>query len=314
MKDLTQPPHALRAPNLVALHLEIAEIVRARLDPSCARALVLSDAALALEHAWLEEEVGGARARAALAPTDPSAFLAWLADLVRTGPGQEDPLFGHLEHAAAPETLRWYLAQEQASETGLDRAVELTLVRAKLEGARDGWMSPERAASVEAALLAGLEQEPELTGASVEPVWEALALSNLVAGLALHREHGYRAMGAIGIVELTAGARYEAVARGIARISGPDAARRYLELHHVGVRSRERWNEHVLVPLIEAEPDLAPFVAEGALARLGAGKRFYDRCRIELGLSSVADTTLRVRAPEAQRAARAKASISSGER
>jgi hypothetical protein len=45
---------------------------------------------------------------------------------------------------------------------------------------------------------------------------------------------------------------------------------------------------------VSERPELARWIAEGALARLVAGKRTFDRYRVELGLSSSADITLRI--------------------
>jgi hypothetical protein len=61
--------------------------------------------------------------------------------------------------------------------------------------------------------------------------------------------------------------------------------RRYYAVHAtLDVKHSEAWNREVLRPLVEADPRVARPIAEGALMRLNAGARCFERYRRELGL------------------------------
>ena len=64
--------------------------------------------------------------RAAEAPSDPDAFVAWLEELKQNGPGQDDPLFPWLARDATHDEMCWFLTQEAAGEAGFDDLVALT--------------------------------------------------------------------------------------------------------------------------------------------------------------------------------------------
>ena len=49
------------------------------------------------------------------------------------------------------------------------------------------------------------------------------------------------------------------------------------------VKHSRQWDDEVLVPLVEKEPRAARAIAEGALMRMRAGARTFERYRRELG-------------------------------
>src|SRR5690606_2368534 len=105
-------------------------------------------------------------------------------------------------------------------------------------------------------------------------VWEALAVGNLLAGLAFDRRWAFHAVGALGAVELTAPGRTAEVEKGLRRLGISSAGRRYFAVHSVlDVKHAEAWNAEIIVPLVEANPGVARAIAEGALMRLAAGAR-----------------------------------------
>src|SRR5438270_346349 len=115
---------------------------------------------------------------------------------------------------------------------------------------------------------------------------DAARLRRLEAGFvafALDRRYAYHSVGALGAVELTAPGRVAQVDRGLARLGVPRPARRYFTLHAtLDLKHSEAWNREVLRPLVASEPRAASAIAEGALMRLRAGERCFERYRREL--------------------------------
>ena len=244
---------------------------------------------LALEAAFLEEERAAVTRAAAGAPSDPEAFVRWFESLRERGPGQGDPLFPWLATRASMGEMRWFLQQEVAGEAGFDDLVALTQVRmpvqAKLELARNYWdeMGRGREPAMHGPLLATLAREVDAEADLDGTVWESLALANLLVALALDRRYAYHSVGALGAIELTAPVRVAQVDQGLARLGVGKAARRYFTLHAtLDVQHSAAWNREVLAPLVASEPGAARAIAEGALMRLRAGARCFERYRREL--------------------------------
>lgn len=215
---------------------------------------------------------------------DSAAFIAWFESLVRSGPGQQHPLFEWLAQHATLAQMRWFLTQEAAGEAGFDDLLAYTQVKlpmqAKLECARNYWdeMGHGKENAAHGQMLdhmvhvLGLQPRIETT------VWEALALSNTMLGLATTRRYTYHALGALGVIELTAPTRVAKVSQGMKRLGLDGRARSYFDLHAaLDVSHAKAWIREVIRPLVDAEPDCAAFIAEGALMRLLCGARCFDR-------------------------------------
>jgi hypothetical protein len=231
------------------LHTELTQLNRERLAP--AQPTEDWRTALAREHAWrtrelefLEDELAALRPRASQAPRTSRAFVAWFEDLKATGPGQGDPLFPWLATTADASAMRWFMKQEVSGEAGFEDLVALTQIRmpeqTKLELARNYWDELGRGhpRGMHGPMLHRLALALELDALDVPIVWEALALANVMAGLAANRRYAYQAIRAI------------------------------------------------LISLIDAQPEVAPLIAEGALARLEAGRRCFERYRRELAVAA----------------------------
>jgi Iron-containing redox enzyme len=275
-----------------ALHQRLARSHAARLSPRVE------------DHdweAWLQEEVICKkmerelveRERAALAqqvqsvPTTPVAFAAWFEDLKQTGPGQGDPLFPWLAEQATVADLGWFLRQEMEGEAGFDDLVALSQLklppRPKLEMARNYWdeMGQGRQGGMHGPMLKRLGDclPPQPTS----PVWQTLALGNLMVALATSRSYSYHSIGALGVIELTAPGRAERVNDALKRLGFAGDVRRYYALHAtIDVRHAQTWVSEVLMPLVDSDRRIAPLLAEGALMRLRAGARCFERYRAEL--------------------------------
>src|SRR5690606_19153971 len=180
--------------------------------------------------------------------------------------------------------MSWFLSQEVAGEAGFDDLVALAQLqlpsRSKLEMARNYWdeMGRGNAGGMHGPMLGYLASAMRLPDLPAE--CEPLALSNLMMGLACNRNYAYHAIGALGVIELTAPGRAAHVNEGLKRLNVAADVRRYFAIHAtLDVQHSRAWNQEVIEPLVQAEPAVAPALAEGALMRLTAGLRCFRRYR-----------------------------------
>lgn len=297
-------PHRLQAKSqLVAeasssFHRSLNEWNRERLSPALPSVDwfqgVARDARwLALEGEFVEQERRAVTERAATAPRDADAFVGWFESLAQDGPGQNDPLFPWLAEAAPLASMRWFLRQEVAGEAGFDDLVALTQIKlptsAKLELARNYWdeMGQGHASGMHGPMLEQLARALNIDTRGDDVVPEALALGNMMIALAMNRRYAYHSIGALGVIELTAPARAAHVNRGLKRLGVGGDIRRYFALHAtLDIKHSEAWNREVLRPLVAEQPEVASAIAEGALLRLTAGARCFERYRRELDIDA----------------------------
>jgi pyrroloquinoline quinone (PQQ) biosynthesis protein C len=233
--------------------------------------------------------------RADVAPMVPGSFrdgqdfAAWFQSLAINGPGQQHPLFNWLEARATMPQMRWFLTQEAAGEAGFEDLLAYTQVKlpaqAKLECARNYWdeMGHGKENAMHGQMLERMVCDLDLKPAIDETVWESLALSNTMLGLALARRYTYQSIGAMGVIELTAPARVKKVSGGMRRLGLDGRLRAYFDLHAaLDVSHARAWIREIIRPLVDADPSCAPLIAEGALMRLYCGARCFDRYAVEL--------------------------------
>lgn len=244
---------------------------------------------LRLERGFLQELRDEVREKAAAAPRDAEAFIAWFEDLKEVGPGQGDALFPWLAEQASRDELRWFFEQEAAGEAGFDDLVAYTQVKlptaAKLELARNYWdeMGRGTRAGMHGPMLDALVETLAVDPTIETTVWQSLALANAMTAMATHRDFAWHSIGALGVIELTAPGRSALVAKGLRRIGLSDRERRYFDLHAVlDVKHSADWNREALRPLVEGDPRRAVAIAEGALMRLRCGERCFHRYRQHL--------------------------------
>jgi pyrroloquinoline quinone (PQQ) biosynthesis protein C len=233
--------------------------------------------------------------RADIAPLVPERFAngidfaTWFQSLSVYGPGQKHPLFDWLEaHATMPQ-MRWFLTQEAAGEAGFEDLLAYTQVKlppqAKLECARNYWdeMGHGKESAMHGQMLDRMVRELGLKPSINDTVWESLALSNTMLGLALARRYTYQSIGALGVIELTAPTRVKKVSGGMRRLGLDGRMRAYFDLHAaLDVSHARAWIREIILPLVDADPSCAPLIAEGALMRLDCGARCFDRYSVEL--------------------------------
>ncbi len=276
-----------------ALHMQLADFNRTRLSPAKAHSnwrADLREKALMeiIEGDFIESERDAVERQLTGIPTDATRFVGWFANLIETGPGQGDPLFPWLAEQATYDQMRWFLSQEVAGEAGFEDLTALTQLkmpdRVKLEMASNYWdeMGRGNAAGMHGPMLRRLADAVCVAPIPETTAWEALALGNLMAGLAANRRYAYQSIGALGVIELTAPGRAVYVAQALRRLGINGKARLYFELHAtLDIRHSAAWNREVIFPLVAADPTLAAPIAEGALLRLRAGARCFDRYRAE---------------------------------
>jgi len=242
---------------------------------------------------FIEEERASIESLAAKAPTNAAAFVKWFEELRESGPGQNDILFPWLAENVTDDQMRWFIQQEVAGEAGFDDLVALTQLRmpvqAKLEMASNYWDEMGRGAekAMHGPMLNATVRELEISSNIAESaVWEALSLGNLMLGLAFNRRYAYHSVGALGVVELTAPTRTVWVAKALEKLNISKSGCLYFNLHSsVDIRHSQEWNREVIASLVHASPEVAKYIAEGALMRLTAGARCFDRYRREFGIS-----------------------------
>ena len=279
-----------------AFHRRLATLNAGRLKPHLTSETPEED----LEHEfeirrmevdYVERERKAIAPLVANVPTDVDGFIQWFENLKHTGPGQGDPLFPFLADSASTDEMHWFLTQEVAGEAGFDDLVAMTQVgledQPKLELARNYWdeMGRGRHEGMHGLLLRHTVAELQLRPSIESTVWEALALANMMLALASSRRYAYQSIGALGAVELTAPTRVDKVCEGLNRLGVSPNGRRYFQLHAgLDVKHSQEWNREALRPLVEATPEAAKLIAEGAVLRLRCGERCFQRYRRELEL------------------------------
>lgn len=244
---------------------------------------------LVMERDFIEQTRAEHVARAAQAPHEPQAFVKWFEALKENGPGQSDALFPWLAEKATLEQMRWFVEQEAAGEAGFDDLVAMSQVKmpvqAKLELARNYWdeMGRGNAKGMHGPMLDALVEALKVTPHIETTLAPPLALGNTMAALATNRVYAYHALGALGVIELTAPGRAAKVSEALRRLKVSAKARHYFDLHAVlDIKHSEAWNREVFASLVAERPEAAQHIAEGGLMRLQCGAECFDAYRRHL--------------------------------
>ena len=274
-----------------ALQAKLAHWNRARLAPQIPQsdwrnAFDDERNMLVIERTFIEQTRAAQSERAAMAPREPQAFVAWFEALKENGQGQGDALFPWLAERATLEEMRWFVEQEAAGEAGFDDLVAMSQVkmptRAKLELARNYWdeMGRGNAKGMHGPMLDALVQALRVTPHIDTTLAPSLALGNTMAALATNRAYAYHAIGALGVIELTAPGRATLVSEALRRLKVSAKARHYFDLHAVlDIKHSEAWNREVFASIVAATPEAGRYIAEGALMRLQCGADCFDAYR-----------------------------------
>lgn len=295
------PLMSLGGPQFEEVQLELVRFNARRLEPQLPGAHWRDDvdddcALMRLEGTFIDAARRQIARLVKDVPDRADAFVAWFEALRETGPGQRDPLFPWLAGRASLAQMRWFLAQEVAGEAGFEDLLALTQLkmpqRAKLEMARNYWdeMGRGTAKGMHGPMLSRLADELNIETTHEATVPEALALGNVMMALACNRRFAFHAVGALGVIEMTAPTRVGHVNEGLRRLGVPADARHYFALHAtLDIKHSRAWNDEVLRPLVAEDPRRAKAIAEGAMLRLWCGARCFERYRAEFKLPA-ADT------------------------
>ncbi|MBA2657146.1 MAG: iron-containing redox enzyme family protein [Tatlockia sp.] len=277
------------------IHLKLASFNYKRLEPKLPsidwkKDLNYEIKMRAIEQEMLEKEISLIKPFMEGMPLIVNEFLKWFEELVNIGPGQNDPLFDWLEETANREEMTWFIRQEIAGEAGFEDLAALTQIKMpaqpKLEFARNYWdeMGRGHKKGMHGPMLVSLAQELKIIPPTPEEIiTEAAALSNIMIAMAINRTYAYHSAGALGAIELTAPGRAIKIYNGLKRLGlSPEAQHYYLLHSSIDIKHSKAWNTEVFLPLITDNPSLICPIAEGALLRLNAGKRCFERYRQEL--------------------------------
>jgi hypothetical protein len=270
----------------LAFHRRLAEWNRARAStvfdaPDWLTSLQAQYRMRRLEHDFVSAASASVRAFAREAPSDPERFSAWFAQLDQLSSSSTDRLFARLANEASPGQLQWYLEQRAVVEAAFCELSALTQHKLAPSVRRShGATRVLDAFGVEnnGDPLACLGQSLTVTNVREDTVWEAIAVSNLMVALAANRRYAYHAAGALAVVELTAPSQRDAIERGVVRLGLPNG----LLPFDLAANRRWSWCDDVLPALVVQDPSAASQIAEGALSRLAADARFFERCQREL--------------------------------
>jgi hypothetical protein len=280
---------------LEPLHRQLAEFNRLRLQPLPGSADWQGDLRSEIQQRVVEGHfLDAARADAAAlavsVPSQPQEFADWFEGLREAGAQTHSGLWHWLAEQATRAELSWFLAQELATDEVVEDLMALTQLslpwRPKLELARCYWdeVGQGQAAAMRARILEALERElrVELTE---PPVWECVARSNLMVGLASNRRYAFHSIGALGARELMLSGYARSVAAGLKRLDFSLESVAYFQSRgQLELLRSHAWNEDVILPLVAQDSRISVAVAEGALMRLAADARCTARYNRELRL------------------------------
>jgi hypothetical protein len=269
----------------LAFHARLAEWNRARAStefdaPDWLTSLQAQYRMRRLEHDFVGAASASVRGFAREAPSHPERFTAWFAQLDQLRSSTTDALFARLANDASARQLQFYLAQAAIADSCF---AELSaVVHHKLTSGAHAELAVGQHAGSFAANgsdpLACLGQALSLAQGGDQTVWEAIAVSNLMVAFAANRRFTYHSAGALAVIELTATQQRAALECGLSRLGMPFS----LLPAAPAAAHGWRWCEDVLPALVAQDPSAASLIAEGALSRLAAGARCFERCHREL--------------------------------
>lgn len=240
----------------------------------------------ALEDAW--REWMDAQVDRTLLPCSGADFADWFTDLARH---HVQPEFcGYIAQDATLAEIGLFFVAEELVDSRFDDLVALVQIGAdptsKLTMAENYWDEMgegtlenmhtrlfDHSASYMRRML--VEQSVDIDGLRCAEIYENACI---VLMYAIHRHLAPRALGALGLMEHSAPARFQAMVEGCTRLKVPEDVITYQRIHiHVDTDHGSQWLANVLVPLAKRSPELLREVCMGVLTRKRVADAYYAR-------------------------------------
>jgi hypothetical protein len=240
----------------------------------------------AIEDGWLRWE--DAQVDPAQLPDSAAGLADWFAQL-RNRHVQPEFCRYLAEDASLDEIALFFLAEELV-DSRFDDLVAMAQIgapaRSKLTMAENYWdemgegslermhtrLFEQSASYMRHQLADHLIDTSELEG------MEVYENANLVLMYGIHRQLSPRALAAMGLMEYSAPARFQAMVDGCTRLEVPADVVLYQRIHvHVDADHGAEWLENVLVPLAHQSPAVLREIGMGALVRERVANAYYQR-------------------------------------
>lgn len=214
-------------------------------------------------------------------PEDPVEFRRWLKQLVLNHPVAEHPIYHYLESECTFEEMSDFFSQEITVDARFDDLVALAQLgtdgHIKMELAENYWdeMGNGEMDKVHTVMFNNLLEELNLTNEEelltlMDNVsWESLACGNALLNTVLHRKNVYKALGALGALEMMAPKRFSRLVAGFKRLGLTPKAQEYHTLHiAIDTRHGNGWLRNAITPIVAADPNARFDIVKGAFYRL----------------------------------------------
>lgn len=211
-------------------------------------------------------------------------YIHFLKQLISNHPICEHQFFTEfLPKKATKEDLRFYLAQESVPR--FDDLLSLIQIgnpeTMKMELAKNYWdeMGGGNFEKVHATMFSKVIKYFNITAEYVQNnvLASSLISDNLSTMLAIYRENYAHAIGFQAVTEYCVPARFQSFIEGCRRLSIEEDILSYHILHtDIDAEHAEGWFQKIVKPMIEANPNIADKITEGAFLKLNSSQLFFD--------------------------------------
>lgn len=222
----------------------------------------------------------------ASAPRSGAALARWLRELVEQHPATAHPFYTDFMRRATKRDLEYYSIQETTLDPRFDDAMALLQLGtpdvAKMEIAKNYWdeMGNGEIPRIHTKLFQRVLDVLGITASAVRAQLrtESIACGNLSMTMVLQRCHFHKAIGYYGVTEYVVPFRFGHVVEAWERLGLDPSGLDYYHVHYqIDAEHGNAWFDHVIAPIVDAQPDTAALIARGALYRLNSSQRYLDR-------------------------------------